>query len=85
MSGQYDVEGGAVKGATEAEHEIDETVYDRCHRIKITCSKLLRIDLNPVVTVASAIIIWGLVIFCMVEPDTVSSFYVFPLKKNHSI
>ena len=77
MSGQYDVEGGTVKGTTEQESEIDESVYDRCHRFKLTCSKLLRIDLNPVVTLASALIIWGLVIFCMVKPDTVSYFFMF--------
>ncbi len=46
------------------------------HNISIGCdNKWFRLDINPVVTFVSAAIIWGLVIWCIVEPDHVSNYY----------
>ena len=45
--------------------EFDET--KKCSRVKFNIGPI-RIDLNPVVTVASAIIIWGFVIWCIIQP-----------------
>ena len=59
--------------------EIQEHIYDRCHRFKIGGWKFLRLDFNPVVTVASAAIIWSLVIWCMVEPEKVNTLLNFVL------
>ena len=47
------------------EMEFDET--KKCTRVKFNIGPI-RIDLNPVVTVASAIIIWGFVIWCIIQP-----------------
>ena len=56
----------------EKDEEIKEHIYDRCHRFKIGSWKFFRLDFNPVVTFFSAAIIWGLDIWCMVEPEKVS-------------
>ena len=56
----------------EKDEEIQEHIYDRCHRIKIGSWKFFRLDFNPVVTFVSSAIIWSLVIWCMVEPDKVN-------------
>ena len=53
------------------DEEIKEHIYDRCHRFKIGRWKFFRLDFNPVVTFFSAAIIWGLVVWCMVEPEKV--------------
>ena len=41
---------------------------ERCHMMKLKLWKF-RLELNPVVTLGSSAIIWGLVIWCMVKPD----------------
>ena len=41
---------------------------ERCHIVKLKLWKF-RLELNPVVTLGSSAIIWGLVIWCMVKPD----------------
>ena len=46
---------------------IDEPI-ERCHMVKFRLWKF-RLELNPVVTLGSSAIIWGLVIWCMVNPD----------------
>ena len=45
--------------------EFDET--KKCKRVKFNIGPI-RIDLNPVVTVASSIIIWAFVIWCIIQP-----------------
>ena len=55
----------------EKDEEIKEHIYDRCHRFKMGRWKFFRLDFNPVVTFFSAAIIWGLVVWCMVEPEKV--------------
>ena len=59
--------------------QIQEHIYDRCHRFKIGSWKFLRLDFNPVVTFFSAAIIWSLVIWCMVEPEKVNNLLNFIL------
>ena len=69
----------------------DKTLYDpetrvyttKCRKVAFGCNKWLRIDLNPVVTIISAGLIWGLVIWCIVDPEGVSKF--FPCKLDPSI
>ena len=63
----------------------DKTVYDsetrvyhtKCRKIAIDFNQWFRIDLNPVVTVVSAGLIWGLVIWCIIKPEQVSNFKYF--------
>ena len=44
----------------------------QCHSISLGCdNRWFRLDINPVVTIASAVIIWALVIVCMIWPDEV--------------
>ena len=45
--------------------EFDET--KKCSRVKFNIGPI-RIDLNPVVTIASAILIWVIVIWCIIQP-----------------
>ena len=47
--------------------------YDtKCHSISLGCdNRWFRLDINPVVTIASAVIIWALVAWCMIEPEEV--------------
>ena len=66
----------------DKEDEIKEHIYDKCHRFRIGRWKFLRLDFNPVVTFISAIIIWALVIWCMVEPKKVSAHYFVVLYQN---
>ena len=47
--------------------EFDET--KKCKRVKFIIGPI-RIDLNPLVTIASAIIIWGFVIWCIIQPKS---------------
>ena len=47
--------------------EFDET--KKCKRVKFNIGPI-RIDLNPLVTIASAIIIWGFVIWCIIQPKS---------------
>ena len=45
----------------------------KCHSISFGCNnKWWRIEINPVVTIASALIIWALVAWCMIEPEEAS-------------
>ncbi len=41
---------------------------EKCRWLRFGCGRL-RVEINPVVTLASAAIIWGLVIWCMVKPE----------------
>ena len=43
----------------------------KARRLKLEYNKWFRIDFNPVVTVISSAVIWGLVIWCIVQPKQV--------------
>ena len=49
----------------------------QCHSISLGCdNRWFRLDINPVVTIASAVIIWALVMVCMIWPDEVCFKYI---------
>ena len=44
----------------------------KCHSISFGCrNRWFRLELNPVVTIVSALCIWALVAWCMIEPEKV--------------
>ena len=44
----------------------------KCRNVSFGChNRWFRIELNPVVTIISALCIWGMVAWCMIEPDKV--------------
>lgn len=44
---------------------------DRCHTFKVKLGPI-RLNFNPVVTILSAVIIWGFVAWCVSDPDGAS-------------
>ncbi|XP_048575622.1 glycine betaine transporter 1 [Nematostella vectensis] len=54
--------------ATMEEHEIAEAHADKCRTLKFSIGPL-KVNMNPVVSVVSAIVIWGLVGFCLIKAD----------------
>ncbi|XP_001640384.2 glycine betaine transporter 1 [Nematostella vectensis] len=47
-------------------HHGDQSHIEKCRTVKFNIGKL-RVNFNPVVTAGSAFLIWGLVVFCLVE------------------
>jgi choline-glycine betaine transporter len=55
----------------QRDEEIKKTLRDKCHHISFG-SGIFRFNLNPVVSIMSAILIWVFVILCLTETETVS-------------
>lgn len=47
----------------------EEETRGKCHHIKFKIFGRLRVELNPVVSLVSAAIIWGFVIYCLTKPE----------------
>ncbi len=45
----------------------------KCKTFKVGTGKRLSLNLNPVVTILSACLIWALVTFCMIVPETANA------------
>ncbi len=63
-------DGNELEGVEEGEFDVDisKNEIEKCRWLRFGCGRL-RVEINPVVTLASAVIIWGLVIWCMVKPE----------------
>ena len=58
--------------ADKAHYDEDTGKYTtRARQWACRYNNFFRLDFNPVVTFISALIIWGLVIWCVIEPDDV--------------
>ena len=53
----------------EAEYECHKKL--RRFKLEFGYDRRFRIDLNPIVTVVSAGLLWGVVIWCITQPDEV--------------
>ena len=73
MASSYNMDLEARRVEDSKEEDLGSRPFEtKCHSISVGCNnKWFRIDINPVVTIASAVIIWALVIWCMVKPEQV--------------
>ncbi len=69
-------------GSRDRDPNVDKVEEDwrtfetRACRWKLGSNKWFRLDFNPIVTFLSAAIIWALVIWCILQPDTVWFEYI---------
>ncbi len=53
--------------------EVYENAMKKCRTFKVGTDKRFSLNLNPVVTILSACLIWALVSFCMIAPETANA------------
>ncbi len=61
-------EGGDEVECGELGPDVDQETIDKCRWLRFGCGPL-RVEINPLVTILSAAVIWGMVIWCMIQPN----------------